>query len=180
MMGAALFWARDVAVDGFRVAAVKHFLPLATTRLRSKLHDQFEWTGPLYYLVGETFTGDRALINAFIGPTMLHGQFDFPIYFAILGALGNAGATGSLKDLEAATAQSDSAFGNALMSPFFGNHDVSRFLSTASGQLTNDPQGQAWTTPPPPPLMDPQTNAYYKLRLALTFVSTSPGVPLIY
>jgi glycosidase len=180
MIDDALFWARDVDVDGFRVDAVKHFLPLATTRLRSQLHDLFEWTGPLYYLVGETFTDDVTLISDFIGPSKLHGQFDFHVYFALIGALATITSSGSLKSLESATADSDTAFGNALMSPFLGNHDVSRFLSMAAGQLTSDPQGQSWITPPAPPLMDPQINAYYMLRLALTFVTTSPGVPLIY
>jgi glycosidase len=63
------------------------------------------------------------------------------------------------------------------MSPFFGNHDVSRFLSTAAGMLTSDPQGQAWSGPPAAPTTE---DAYFKQRLALTFVSTSPGVPLVY
>jgi neopullulanase len=179
MIDDALFWVREVDVDGFRVDAVKHFLPLATTRLRVKLRDQFEFTGPLHYLVGETFDeGGYGLINSFIGPNLLNGQFDFPLYAAINNALATGSST--MMDLASAAATSDSSTPNEIMSPFFGNHDVSRFLSTASGQLTNDPQGQAWTTPPPPPMMDPQTNAYYKLRLALTFVATAPGVPLIY
>ena len=94
----ALFWARDVDVDGFRVDAVKHFLLAATKRLRGKLHDQFEWTGPLFYLVGETFDGDRNLINSFIGPSALDAQFDFPIYFAISDTL--ATYSQSLRELE--------------------------------------------------------------------------------
>ena len=68
MIDDALFWAREVDVDGFRVDAVKHFLLAATTRLRGKLHDIFEHAGPLFYIVGETFDGDRGLINSFIGP----------------------------------------------------------------------------------------------------------------
>ena len=56
MIDDALFWAREVDVDGFRVDAVKHFLLTATTRLRGKLHDTFEHAGPLFYTVGETFT----------------------------------------------------------------------------------------------------------------------------
>jgi glycosidase len=175
MVDDALFWARDVDIDGFRVDAVKHFKLAATVRLRSKLHDQFEHTGPLFYLVGETFDGDRTLINSFIGPNALHAQFDFPIYFAVINTL--ATYSNSLRDLEAATASSDAVFGNAPMSPFFGNHDVSRFLSTAAGMLTSDPQGQAWSGPPAPPAAE---DAYFKQRLALTFVATSPGVPLVY
>jgi glycosidase len=175
MIDDALFWAREVDVDGFRVDAVKHFLLAATVRLRSKLHDEFEHAQPLFYLVGETFDGDRGLINSFIGPNALHAQFDFPIYFNIRSAL--ASYSSSLRTLEQATKDSDAVFGSAPMAPFLGNHDVTRFLSEASGQLTSDPQGQAWSAPPPAPSTD---DAYAKLRLALTFVLTSPGVPLIY
>jgi glycosidase len=175
MIDDALFWVREADVDGFRVDAVKHFLTTATTRLRGKLHDQFEHAQPLFYLVGETFTGDRGLINSYIGPTMLNAQFDFPIYFAVRETLSTY--SGSLRDLEAAAKGSDAAFGAAPMSPFLGNHDVTRFLSEAAGMLTSDPQGQAWTSPPGTP---PDDTSYQKLQLAQTFVLTSPGVPLIY
>ncbi|MGZ3442017.1 MAG: alpha-amylase family glycosyl hydrolase, partial [Polyangia bacterium] len=167
----AIWWAREADVDGFRVDAVKHFLLAATHRLRGKLHDQFEWTGPLFYLVGETFDGNRPFINSFIGPTALHAQFDFPIFFSI----GNtfASYSSSLRELESATAQSDMVFGSAPMSPFIGNHDTARFLSVANG----DNLGDAWGAPPPVPASE---NAYFKQRLALTFVATSPGVPMVY
>ncbi len=167
----ALFWAREVDVDGFRVDAVKHFLLTATTRLRGKLHDNFEWTGPLYYLVGETYTGDRGLINSFIGPNALHAQFDFAIYFSVINTL--ATYSSSLRELESATAQSDTAFGAAPMSPFLGNHDTSRFLSLANGDGGGDP----WAAPAGTPTVE---DPYFKLRMALTFVATSPGVPLVY
>jgi glycosidase len=177
MVDDALFWAREADVDGFRVDAVKHFKLAATRRLRGKLHDLFEHDGPLFYLVGETFDGDRALIDSFIGPTALHAQFDFPIYFSVIDTL--ATYSQSLRALEAATAASDRAFGDAPMSPFFGNHDVARFLSFAAGQLTADPQAQAWNDVQRP--VAPTTeDAYFKQRLALTFVAGSPGVPLVY
>jgi glycosidase len=175
MIDDALYWAREADIDGFRVDAVKHFLLTATTRLRGKLHDQFEHVGPLFYLVGETFTGDRGLIESFIGPNALHAQFDFPIYFTLRSVL--ADYSGSMRDLEGAAKASDAAFGDAPMSPFLGNHDVARFLSEAAGMLTSDPQGEAWSAPPGTP---PDDTSYQKLQLALSFVLTSPGVPLIY
>ena len=175
MVDDAVYWAREADVDGFRVDAVKHFKLAATVRLRQKLHDQFEWTGPLFYLVGETFDGDRTLINSFIGPHALHAQFDFPIYFSIVNTF--ATYSSSLRELEGAATQSDAVFGAAPMSPFIGNHDVSRFLSMAAGMLTSDPQGQAWSGPPAAPTVE---DAYFKQRLALTFAATSPGVPMVY
>jgi glycosidase len=174
MIDDALYWARELDVDGFRVDAVKHFLHAATRRLRSKLHDELEHAGTLYYLVGETFDGDRGLINSFIGPNELSAQFDFPIYFAVRDALAGGG---SLRSLESAGHDSDQAFGTAPMSPFLGNHDVPRFLSLAANMVVSDGKDQAWTGPPAAPT---DSVPYAKLRLGLTFVGTQPGVPLIY
>jgi glycosidase len=171
----ALYWVREADIDGFRIDAVKHFLLTGMTRLRGKLHDQFEHAQPLFYLVGETFDGDRGLIDSYIGPHALEAQFDFPLYFTLRAAFADYSAT--MRDLEGAANASDAAFGSAPMSPFLGNHDVTRFISEAAGMLSSDPQGQAWSNPPGPP---PDDSAYQKLQMALTFVATSPGVPLIY
>jgi neopullulanase len=175
MIDDALFWAREVDVDGFRVDAVKHFYHAATRRLRARLRDQFEHAGPLYYLVGETFDGDRGLINSFIGPNELLAQFDFPVYFNVRDALGSYSV--SLRNLEGAANDSDAAFGSAPMSQFLGNHDVPRFVTIAAGMLASDPQAQAWQSPPGAP---PDDSAYQKLQLAQTFTFTQPGVPLVY
>jgi glycosidase len=173
MIDDALFWAIEVDVDGFRVDAVKHFYHAATRRLRSKLHDELEHAGSLYYLVGETFDGDRNLINSFISPTELSAQFEFPLYFAISSTIGGGG---SLRDLESAATQDDQVFGTAPMSPFAGNHDVPRFVTQAAGMVVGDGKDQAWNNPPGAPPSD----AYKKLQLALTYVFTQPGVPLLY
>jgi len=179
MIDDALFWAEEVDVDGFRVDAVKHFLHAPTRRLRSRLRQRFEHAGPLYYLVGETFTGGddggRQLIKSFVGPEELHAQFDFPIYWNILGSLGTNSQ--SMRSLEAAATATDTTFGAAPMSPFFGNHDVPRFVSQAAGDVWSDPGKQAWDGPPSAPAA---TTPYERLRLALSFLMTQPGVPLIY
>jgi glycosidase len=180
MVDDALYWAREADLDGFRVDAVKHFPTIVTRRLRSKLRDDFEHAQALFYLVGETFDGDRGLINSYIGNDQLNAQFDFPLYFNVRDTLATYAT--SLRNLESAATASDAAFGSEPMSQFLGNHDVARFLSNAVasgavGALTSDPQGQAWSAPPPVPADD---SAYQKLRLALTFVATQPGVPLIY
>ncbi len=179
MIDDALFWARDLDVDGFRVDAVKHFELAATQRLRGRLREAFEHAGALYYLVGETFTGGddggRQYIKTFISPTALNAQFDFPIYWAALGALAQYSST--MRDLEASCNATDATFGETPMSPFFGNHDVARFITMAAGMLSGDGKDQAWNAPPQAPT---DSAGYIKLRLALTFLATQPGVPLLY
>jgi glycosidase len=175
MIDDALFWVRECDIDGFRVDAVKHFQRAATRRLRAKLRDDFEHAGPLFYLVGETFDGDRGLIKSFMGGDLLHAQFDFPLYFALRDAL--AYYSTSMRTLDQAVRDSEDVFGAAPMSPFIGNHDVARFLTMAAGMLASDPLQQAWNAPPGAP---PNEDAYFKQRLALTFTATQPGVPLVY
>ncbi len=179
MVDDALEWVRVGDVDGFRVDAVKHFPHAVSRRLRARLRARFEHVEPLHYLIGETFTGggqsDRAFVQSFLGPDELHAQFDFPLYWHLLGAF--AAESESLVDLDQAVLASEAAYSGAPMAPFLGNHDLPRFLSTAAGMISQDPKAQAWEAPPPAPESE---LPYQKLRLALAFLFTQPGVPLLY
>ncbi|MEI8254702.1 MAG: alpha-amylase family glycosyl hydrolase [Deltaproteobacteria bacterium] len=175
MIDDALWWLVEADADGFRVDAVKHMQHIASTTLRYRIHDTLETGNAQYYLVGETFTGadGRGLVQSFVSDRELWGQFDFPMFWSIRGAF--AQNLGTMGDLDTAVGASAAAYGNAIMSPFLGNHDVERFLSLAAGQLTGG--DQPWTSPPTPPTTDAP---YDQLFLAFTFLLTQPGVPLIY
>ena len=41
-------------------------------------------------MVGETFTGDRDLIDYYVDPSMLDGQFDFPLRMELVDKLLHA------------------------------------------------------------------------------------------
>jgi glycosidase len=66
------------------------------------------------------------------------------------------------------------------MSPLLGNHDKSRFMAYADGDLPDPKEPDefvvGWTKPPK---VD-QDSSYEKLKLAFTFVLTTPGAPTIY
>jgi len=142
------------------------------------VHDELETGNAVYYTVGETFTGadGRGLIQSYINPRELYGQFDFPLFWAIDYAF--AQNAGSMGDLDGSVREGERIYQGALMSPFVGNHDVARFLSRATpGGLTSNPQEQAWNAPPQAPDAD---EPYQRLFLAITFALTQPGVPLLY
>ncbi len=175
MIDDALWWLVEADADGFRVDAVKHMQHIASTTLRHRIHETLETGNAQYYLVGETFTGGggHGLVASFVSDRELWGQFDFPLFWSIRGAF--AQNMGTMGDLDAAVSTSAAAYGNAIMSPFLGNHDVERFLSLAANQLTGG--DQPWTNPPAAPTTDAP---YDQLFLAFTFLLTQPGVPLIY
>ncbi|MEZ4410604.1 MAG: alpha-amylase family glycosyl hydrolase [Polyangiales bacterium] len=176
MIDDAWWWLVETDADGFRVDAVKHMNFLSTTNLRARL-DEWETGNAQMYTVGETFTGaeGRDLIRQYVGRGALHAQFDFPIYWATLGAF--ARQQGSMGDLDNAVAASERAYGDAPMSPFLGNHDVERFMSDAAGQLMGDTREQGYNNPPGQPGSD---DPYQRMALAFTFILTQRGVPLIY
>jgi neopullulanase len=176
----SIWWLTEADADGFRVDAVKHMNDVASTALRTEIRDRLELGNARYYLVGETFTGGddggRALIKKYVGPNALWGQFDFPLFWAIDYAF--AQNAGSMANLEAAIAKSDTSYGpGAVMSPFLGNHDVTRFLSRAAGHIGSNPQEQAWVAPPGKPTSD---EPYDRAFLAFAVLLGQPGVPLIY
>ncbi len=176
MIDDAWWWLTETDADGFRVDAVKHMNFLSTTNLRARL-DRYEVGNARMYTVGETFTGadGRDLVKAYVGPRALHAQFDFPLFWSIRGAFVSNG--GTMGDLENSVQASERAYGDAPMSPFLGNHDVTRFMSEAAGQITGDSRELGFNSPPPPPDRD---EPYERMALAFTFTLTLPGVPLIY
>ncbi len=173
------WWLREFGLDGLRLDAVKHIPPRFWGRLRSHLRRTIERErGERLYLVGETFL-DRNGIMSFVGPAMLDGQFDFPLYDTLMGvfARGTAGFT----DLEASLAASERIYGKeSLMSPLVGNHDKSRFMAYADGDLPDpqqpDEEEVGWERPP---RVDNPAN-YEKLKMAFAFLMAIDGVPMIY
>lgn len=159
---------RTTNIDGFRLDAVKHMPIQFIKELRTTIDGMMENSGQTFYIVGETFDG-ADMINKYIGDDMLHGQFDFPLYNAIRDSIMKA--EGKFYNLKDHVNGNVNTFGDAIMSTFLGNHDVARAISYIHGDSTdkygNNPEvSDSW--------------AYLRLKLAWTFLMTSPGVPMIY
>jgi cyclomaltodextrinase len=175
----SVWWANTYKLDGFRLDAVKHILPSFWWKFRAALRERVKRPAdsPLY-LVGETFK-DRAGIMSFVGPNMLDGQFDFPLYDQIKETFGEN--AGDMTALDGALAASEKAYGKeTLMSPLIGNHDKSRFMAYADGELPTHAgekeEEVGWKNPPS--VHEPSN--YEKLELAQALLMSIDGVPMVY
>ena len=106
-----MYWARETGSDGFRLDAVKHIEFNFISALRSRAAQEMELTGVDFYIVGETFTGDAGLIEDFIGPDKIHGQFDFPANMEILQ--GFAKETKGLDEMDQGIRNSKGIYGDS-------------------------------------------------------------------
>lgn len=182
-LNAAMTMAKQVGADGFRLDAVKHIEMDFIKALRQRAKEEMELTGIDFYIVGETFTGDAGAIQAFIGSDKIHAQFDFPANMQLLQGFAKASKGLDAMDSTIRGIRSVYSDSGALMSTFIGNHDMARFISHASGNLPCGPwdivsnQAAGWKNPPPQPTNDAP---YERLKLAFTYLYTTPGVPLIY
>ena len=175
----SVWWLNRYKLDGFRLDAVKHILPSFWWKFRAALRERVDRKGksPLY-LVGETFK-DRNGIISFVGPNMLDGQFDFPLYDQIKDCF--ALTTGDMNAIDDALASSERTYGKeTLMSPLIGNHDKGRFMAYADGELPAPgklkEEEVGWKNPPR--VQDPAN--YTKLELAQALLMAIDGVPMIY
>ncbi len=173
----ALFWMKETGIDGFRQDAVKHIPESFWKELTKRINKEIAVPqGRAVYQVGETIS-DRQTINLYLSTEMLTGQFDFPLYFKARDvlAMGNA-SMGELAD-EAMRSQTEYPAG-AIMSPLLGNHDVTRFMAFADGDIPKDTnEGELGYKNPP---RVEHAESYKKLQLAFAYLMTLPGAPAIF
>jgi glycosidase len=176
----AVDWAIDLGIDGYRLDAVKHIDKRWITELRAALDAQLDGDDR-FYLVGETFSGDRDLLKDYIHPpTMLDGQFDFPLRAELAETILRRSRP--LSDLGNFLDGNDDFYGpGAIMGTFIGNHDVPRPVHLAENTplfgAWDDGKSRAWQNLPNLP---DYAAPFERLAVAYTVLMTIPGVPLIY
>jgi glycosidase len=189
----AAFWVDSFDFDGLRVDAVKHVEDIAVFNLRARLHEDFEATGVRVFLTGETAMGwndcgvdcnrsEYDTINRYMGPRSLDGQADFVLYHGVPYRVFSSDSRGMLH-ADYWTRQSQIQYTNgSVMTPYVGSHDTARFVTLASyrGQAPGlDPgiPGNQWDNVAQAPRA---SDAYARHRLAMAWVLTIPGAPLMY
>lgn len=182
-VGNAIQWIVDTGVDGFRLDAVKHIKIEWLLDLRARVQAEIEpMSGQRFYMVGETFTGDKPTIDKYVGCDMLDGQFDFPLRMQMAyNVLMRQGGMTELADFFDAN-NNYYNMGASVMSTFIGNHDIPRAIHLAEDKPLWDNQwadgkDKAWEGLPGLPAGEP---AYERLGLAFTLLYTTPGAPLVY
>jgi glycosidase len=178
----AIWWIRQTGIDGFRLDAVKHIETQWLTELRSRVQTSIVKPNARFYMVGETFSGDKNAIKQYVNPsTMLDGQFDFPLRVALVKTI--LMRHGSFADLDRELTTSATFYGpGALMTNFLGNHDVPRSIHFAENTpLWSDPwnsgKDRAWDNQPGEIT---SAAAFERLSLGFTVLFAIPGIPLIY
>lgn len=182
MLDDARFWVEEYDIDGFRVDAAKHMDHIIMRSTALKLRELYEEpTGIEMYKVGETFTflGNQGLIMDFVADYELSGQFDFPMYYALRDAATATRWTEVSNQAHAA----DSTYGPFWhrMSPFMGNHDVSRLATELQGCPTWSLFGGCPDVMMASgPISEAQWNIINRTATIFSVVATLPGVPLLY
>lgn len=184
-----LWMIQEFDVDGLRLDAIRLMRIDFTTTLRTMIERNVMHTGVPFYMIGETFTGDTGWeeIGLYVGETKLNGQFDFPLYHHVVRTFLLQSET--VEELVEFLEKNDGRYerdyySEALMGNFIGNHDVCRALSLANDDFDGvSSQGGApahekiWENSPEVP---EDELPFLKMRNAITFIYTMPGIPIIY
>jgi len=181
-VGNAIWWAKQTGIDGLRLDAVKQIETSWISDLRRRATADVESGGSHFYMVGETYTGNRDEIRQYVNPaTLLDGQFDFPMRAVVVDKVLHR--SGSMGELGGFLSDNDRFYGSAaVMSTFLGNHDLPRAIHHAEGAPRYDTWDgvrgdRAWSNLPSLP---GDRAAFERLLLGFAVLYTSPGIPLVY
>ncbi len=172
----SLWWVQTFDLDGVRVDAVPMMPRAATRRIAHALRGSAAPSTEML-LLGEIYTGGGQQginqIRYHLGPAGLDSAFDFPLMWSLRNTIAHG--QGTFEDIADILAASDLSYegSGATISRIVGNHDTTRFLSEANGDAANDP----WDDPPVQPV---DAEPYARHRMAMTLVTTLPGLPVIY
>ena len=173
----AVFWIENYDLDGFRHDATKHipysFWEALTKKIYNHSRNQHQ---AMPFQIGETF-GTRELIGSYVRPSRLDAQFDFNLYFDAVNCL--AYEDGSLINLVKSLDESLTYYGfHHLMGNISGNHDLTRFISLASGDIdrNEDPKLAGWTRD----IQITDTIGYARLKLLHAWNYAIPGIPILF
>lgn len=190
----AVWWVDDFDLDGLRVDAVKHVEEVATRNLAAEVRDTFERSGlTRYFLMGETAMGwndcgdpcndeNYGTIAKYIGPQGLDGQFDFVLYHGVSYRTFAYSDQGMLHADYWLKHGLEKWPAGAIMTPYIGSHDTSRFTSLADyrgqdGAHDRGIPGNQWSNTAVAPT---DSEPYRRTRIAMAWLLGLPGAPLLY
>lgn len=177
----AIKWIQDTNIDGFRLDAVKHIADAWLFDMRARVQSEIEpVTQEHFYMVGETFTGQKDTIKYYVRPDMLDGQFDFPLRMQLAASV--LLRKGSMGDLAGFLDDNDGFYGDGVMSTFIGNHDIPRAIHLAEDvplwdDQWTDGKDRAWMNTP---ALSDGMSPFERLGLSFTILFTTRGAPLVY
>ncbi len=165
MVNIYVHWVLQTDIDGFRIDTLKHvdygFWDYFAPEVRRRLAEAGKTN---FFLFGEAFDGDDALLGSYTQPGRLDSVFYFSQKFQVFGDVFQHG--GPTRQIERLYALRDSHFGTApqeggigvaprdVLVNFLDNHDVSRFLYDS-----------------------PDVGS---LHAALSYLFTEDGIPCVY
>ncbi len=158
------FWIEQAGFDGFRVDTVRHVEMGFWREWCPAIHAFAAARGkPNFFLFGEVLHPSDAKCGSYSGamgggPFKLDSLLDYPLYFKVRDVFATAsGNTRQLQDHFAALAADYDPAARMRLVTFLDNHDQPRFLSAG------------WAD-----------NNLARLKVALVFLYTAPGIPCLY
>lgn len=132
----SIWWAEVSGLDGYRIDT----FPYVPRAFWAVWHQELRRIYPRLSTIGEVFHPDPTVTSFFVGgrkewdgiDTQLTTVFDYPLYFSLRGVLLNGVPAGRIANV----LRQDSLYPHPeYLVPFFGNHDVPRFVSATGATL---------------------------------------------